>query len=164
MKAEFVDAMTRRVNCSTQASLLLLLLQLHVASIKPISGRRAFHAQTAAATAASRRLHWEQALAPTNLQLGIQVANFSSIPRPADITPGQYWFNFEEVQIEGTVGFAGLADSPAESTLYGTYPLGPSQVEQLAQAISADLVCLARPNNCNIHLTFASITGLPVDY
>lgn len=127
--------MAGRVKAATSA--LLLLLQ--AARILLISCVGVTHVQAASTTATSRRLH--QALATSD----VRAANFSSLP--VNIT-AEVEFSVPEIQLAGTVhGLQAEHPGPsrsgaAGSTLYGSYRLGPSQVEQLARAISSELVRL----------------------
>lgn len=131
----------------------LLLLNLAIVMLVSCSGHCAPHvssAGTSSVSRGSRRLH------QASTTWDVWAANFSFIAaNPAAEVAGD--FRVSEFPLEGAVEGAvdGLSlplddtradlrvtNPPAGSTLYGTYRLGPSQVKQLAQAVSSELVRL----------------------
>ena len=138
--------MTRRDN--TQARQLLLL---QVAGIMIVACHHDAHAQlhvdvaSTASASRPRRLQLHQGRTSSGpasrLSIaGIRAADFSSVPGPADLT-AELAFDVPEIQLEGTIDV--LADSPGSDDHESAYHMGPSQVDQLSQAISAELVRLA---------------------
>lgn len=77
---------------------------------------------------------------------GIRVVDFSNLP--GNLT-AEVEYNVPETQLNGAIN---ISATSSERVSYGTYFLGPEQVRQLNETISAEMVRSSRHHGSEVHL------------
>lgn len=80
----------------------------------------------------------QQEAASVQVATGVQVADFSYLT--VDLT-GAIVVRVPEFPLEGSVNVS-ITMASSEAVPYGTYFLGPTEVQDLVEAISTEMVCL----------------------